>query len=93
MPAPADTRALAEGARLNTDNNLRVELGAAAGSVLRHWVKPEIDAWSSGLRGLPRTGPRLVWSEANVRAYADGLRAVGRDPTRYLSATGQSVGG
>src|SRR5262249_53483175 len=83
--APNDARALAAGAPLNTDDNMSVEFGAAAGSLVTQVVKPAIEARSSGFRGLPGSEGPLLWNESQIGVYADGLRRVGRDPARHVA--------
>jgi spermidine synthase len=77
-------RSFAEGAPINTDDNMHVEFEAAAGSLVAHRLRPEIEARASGLDELVDDPRAVLESPERREAYVEGLTRLGRDPGRPL---------
>jgi spermidine synthase len=81
---PEQVRAFARGAPINTDDNMLIEFGAAAGSLANIQVWQEIEAHSAGPEAVVRDPEPILSSPSRLRVYADGLKQLDRNPERFV---------
>jgi spermidine synthase len=90
---PEQVRALAQGAPINTDDNMLIEFGAAAGSLSATQIWEELERRAAGPEAVTNDPDQILASPLRLRAYAEGLVLVDRQPRRYLQQLGEPEGG
>jgi spermidine synthase len=90
---PDQVRDLARNAPINTDDNMRVEFSAAAGSLVDLYVRPELDRRSGGPETVLEKPGIILDDPERLRRYVEGLELVGRDPKAYREQLEQAPEG